>query len=147
MRVSSMRCPHSYCATEAFSQIAAQHCILALASWRRPVHINIDSLARHRAVTYKSSSLREFRPAFPWLRFSGKEKHMNFKKFAGLSRDWVGAKKLFMCFSSCHSLWGRNKHINKIPPKMPGQSRENYVSVFFSLCVFLVPKDWQNLAT
>ena len=39
---------------------------------------------------------------------SGKEKHININKFAGLSRDWVGAKILFMCFFfSGHSLWGR----------------------------------------
>ena len=28
----------------------------------------------------------------------GKKKHININKFAGLSRDWVGAKNLFMCF-------------------------------------------------
>ena len=27
-----------------------------------------------------------------------KKKHINIDKFAGLSRDWVGAKNLFMCF-------------------------------------------------
>ena len=32
------------------------------------------------------------------LLFSGKEKHININKFAGLSRDWVGAKILFICF-------------------------------------------------
>ena len=36
---------------------------------------------------------------------------------------------------------GEKKHINKIPPKIPGQSRENFVYVFFSLCVFLLPKN------
>ena len=40
-----------------------------------------------------------------------------------------------MCFFSGHSLGGE-KHINKIPPKIPGQSRESFVYVFFSLCVF-----------
>ena len=34
---------------------------------------------------------------------------------------------------------GEKKHINKIPPKIPGQSRENVVYVFFSLCVFFAP--------
>ena len=34
---------------------------------------------------------------------------------------------------------GEKKHINKIPPKIPGQSRENFVYVFFSLCVFSLP--------
>ena len=31
---------------------------------------------------------------------------------------------------------GRKTHINKIPPKLPGQSRQNFVYVCFSLCVF-----------
>ena len=31
---------------------------------------------------------------------------------------------------------GEEKHINKIPPKIPGQSRENFVYVFCFLCVF-----------
>ena len=69
----------------------------------------------------------------------GKKKHININKFPGLSRDWVGAKILFVCFFSGHSLWGRKKHINKIPPKIPGQSRENFVYVFSSLCVFSLP--------
>ena len=34
---------------------------------------------------------------------------------------------------------GEKKHINKIPPKIPGQSRENFVYVFFSLCFFSLP--------
>ena len=34
---------------------------------------------------------------------------------------------------------GEKKHINKIPHKIPGQSRENFVYVFFSLCVFSLP--------
>ena len=32
--------------------------------------------------------------------------------------------------------YGGEKRINKIPPKIPGQARENFVYVFFSLCVF-----------
>ena len=63
---------------------------------------------------------------------------VNINKFAGLSRDWVGAKKLFMCFFGSF-LMGEKKHINKIPPKIPGQSREMFVYVFFSLCVFSLP--------
>ena len=31
------------------------------------------------------------------------------------------------------------KHINKVPPKIPGQSREPFVYVFLSLCVFSLP--------
>ena len=64
---------------------------------------------------------------------------ININKFAGLSPDWVGAKKLFMCFFFFFFgsfLMGEEKHINKIPPKIPGQSHENFVYVFCSLCVF-----------
>ena len=38
---------------------------------------------------------------------SGKEKHIIINTFAGLSRDWVGGKNLFMCILGGHSLWGR----------------------------------------
>ena len=34
---------------------------------------------------------------------------------------------------------GEKKHTNKIPPKIPGQSREKFVYVFFSLCFFSLP--------
>ena len=37
----------------------------------------------------------------------GKKKHININKFAGLSRDWVGANKFVYVFFSGHSLWGR----------------------------------------
>ena len=40
------------------------------------------------------------------LFFSGKEKHVNINKFAGLSRDWARGKILFLCFFEGHSLWG-----------------------------------------
>ena len=40
----------------------------------------------------------------------GRKTHTNINKFAGLSRDWVGAKILFMCFFVGHSLWGRKKN-------------------------------------
>ena len=69
----------------------------------------------------------------------GKKKHININKFAGLSRDWVGAENLFLCFFFGSFLMGEKKHINKIPPKIPGQSREIFVYVFFSLCVFFAP--------
>ena len=42
---------------------------------------------------------------------------------------------MFMCFLGVIRCGGE-KHINKIPPKIPGQSREHVVYVFFSLCVF-----------
>ena len=63
------------------------------------------------------------------------EKHININKCAGLSRDWVGVKKLFMCFFFRSFLMGEKKHINKIPPNIPGQCRENFVYMFCALCV------------
>ena len=71
--------------------------------------------------------------------FQGKKKHININKFAGLSRDWAGAKILFMCFFFGSFLMGEKKHINKIPPKIPGQSRENFVYVFFLYVFFSLP--------
>ena len=67
------------------------------------------------------------------------EKHININKCAGLSQDWVGGQNIFMCFFSGHSLWGRKKHIDKVPPKIPKQSREKSVYVLFALCVFFTP--------
>ena len=32
------------------------------------------------------------------------------------------------------------------PPKIPGQSRENFAYVFFSLCVFFAPKFFERQA-
>ena len=62
-------------------------------------------------------------PPPPHTRLRERKKRIN--KCAGLSWDWVGGKKLFMCFFSGHSLWGEK--INKIPPTIP----ENFVYVFF----------------
>ena len=74
----------------------------------------------------------------------GNKKHININKFAGLSRDWVGAEKLFMClFFSGHSLWGKTQ--KKIPSKFPGQPCETFVYGFFSLCVFFAPKEHCSL--
>ena len=71
---------------------------------------------------------------------SGKEKAHKHKQICRIVPGLGGCQKVvyvFFLFSG-HSLWG-GKHINKIPPQIPGQSRENYVYVFFSLCVFFVP--------
>ena len=68
----------------------------------------------------------------------GKKKHISINKCAGLSQDWVGVKKLFMCFFRVIP-YGGEKHINKIPPKIPGQSRETSVYAFCSLCIFWAP--------
>ena len=68
---------------------------------------------------------------------SGKGKHIN--KFAGLSRDWVGAKKLFICFLfSGHSLWGRKNTLTKFPPKSWDNPVNSLFTCFF-LYVFFLP--------
>ena len=66
--------------------------------------------------------------------FQGKTKHININKCAGLSRDCVGGKCLFMCFFF-FSLWGRKTH-KQNPPQILGQSSEHFGYVFFSLCAF-----------
>ena len=67
--------------------------------------------------------------------FPGKEKHIKINKFAGLSRDWVGVTNLFMCFFRVIPYGGRKTH-KQNSPQIPGRSREKFVYVFFSLCVF-----------
>ena len=49
----------------------------------------------------------------------GKKKHININKFAGLSRDWVGAKNLFMCFFRVIPYGGEKTH-KQNSPKNPG---------------------------
>ena len=71
----------------------------------------------------------------PGARSSGKEKtHIHINKFAGLSRDLVGGKHLFMCFFFRSFLMGEKKHTNKIPQKC----RENPATVLF-MCFFYAP--------
>ena len=69
-----------------------------------------------------------------------RKKHININKFAGLSRDWVGAKNLFYVFFFRVIPYGREKtHKQNSPQK----SRDNPVKIlftcFFSLCVFFAP--------
>ena len=71
----------------------------------------------------------------------GKKKHININKYPGLSQDWAGAKNFVYVFFSGRSCGGE-KHINKIPTKISGQSPENFVYVFCSLCVFFAPQVW-----
>ena len=52
---------------------------------------------------------------------------MNINKFAELSQVWVGGENCLVFFVGSFPL-GEKKHINKIPPKIPGQS---YLGVFF----------------
>ena len=59
------------------------------------------------------------------------------KQICGIVPGLGGCQKVVYVFFFVGSfLMGEKKHINKIPPKIPGQSRENFVYVFFSLCVF-----------
>ena len=63
-----------------------------------------------RAIAVRLPSVRGFK--------SGKEKHININKFAGLSRVWVGAKNLFMCFFRVIPYGGKTHKQNS--PKNPG---------------------------
>ena len=71
----------------------------------------------------------------PWLisrmtKNQGKKTHKH-KQICGLSREWVGAKYLFMCFVGFIPYVGE-KHINKCPQK----SRDNPVKIMF-MCFLL----------
>ena len=48
--------------------------------------------------------------------------------------------KFCLCVFFRSFLIGEKKHINKILPKIPGQSRENFVYVFFFYVFFSLPK-------
>ena len=54
-------------------------------------------------------------------KIQGKKKHININKFAGLSGDWVGAKKLFMCFFFRVIPYGGGKTHKQNSPKNPGK--------------------------
>ena len=66
----------------------------------------------------------------------GKKKHININKCAGLSRDWVGGKIMFVCFLRSFLVGENKQHINKIHPKIPGQSREMFVNVYVCFLFF-----------
>ena len=103
-----------------------------------PLHLLALHLLRHSSLELQALGLSNRKCLLQLTKLQGKKKHININKFAGLSRDWLGAKNLFMCFFGSF-LMGEKKHINKIPPKIPGQSRENYVYVFFSFFFFSFP--------
>ena len=65
----------------------------------------------------------------------GKKKHININKFAGLSRDWVGAKILFMCFFRVIPYGGEKTH-KQNSPQNPGTIPWKFCLRVFSLCVF-----------
>ena len=67
---------------------------------------------------------------------SGKEKAHKHKQICGIVPGLGGCQKfVYVFFFGAFLIWGR-KHISKIPSKIPGQSRENFVYVSCSLCVF-----------
>ena len=72
--------------------------------------------------------------------FAGKEKTHKHKQIRGIVPGLGGCQNVVYVLFWGHSLWGRKrkKHINKVPPpkKIARQSRENFVYVSFSLCVF-----------
>ena len=63
----------------------------------------------------------------------GKKQHMNINKFAGLSRDWVGAKKVV--YVSFFIPYGGEKthNIKQNPPK----SRDSPVNILFMYFFFM----------
>ena len=73
------------------------------------------------------------------IKSSGKEKTHKHKQICGIVPGLDGCQKVVYVFFFGSFLMGEKKHINKIPPKIPGQSRENFVYVSFSLCVFVAP--------
>ena len=80
------------------------------------------------------------------LFMSGKEKTHKHKQIRGIVPGLGGCQKVFYVFFFFFFfgsfLMGERKHINKIPPKIPGQSRENFVYVFF-LYVFFRSLSWK----
>ena len=63
---------------------------------------------------------------------SGKGKTHKHKQICGIVPGLGGFQKV-ICVFFWVILMGEKKHINKIPPQIPGQSREIFVYVFFSL--------------
>ena len=70
-----------------------------------------------------------------------RKKTHKYKQVCGIVPGLRGCQNFVYVFFFFGSfLMGEKKHINKMPPKIPGQSREHFVYVFFSLCVFLFSK-------
>ena len=68
---------------------------------------------------------------------SGKEKTHKQKQICGIVPGLGGCQNFAYVFLFFRVIpYGGEKHINKIPPKIPGQSREHFVYVCFSLCFF-----------
>ena len=75
--------------------------------------------------------------------FQRKKKHININKFVGLSRDWVSAKKLLMCFFRVIPN-GEKRHINKIPPQNPVKF---LLMCFFLYVLFSLPNVFETPVT
>ena len=75
---------------------------------------------------------------------SGKETTHKHKQICGIVPGLGGCQNFVYVFFRVIP-YGGEKHINKIPPKIPGQSREKFVYVFYSLCVFFsLPKGFRS---
>ena len=71
---------------------------------------------------------------------SGKEKTHKHKQSCGIVPGLGGCQKVvYVCVFFFSFLVGEKKHINKIPPKIPGQSREIFVYVFVLYVFFFAP--------
>ena len=84
----------------------------------------------------------------PFSQGSGKDKTHEHKQICGIVPGLGGWEIFVYVFLSGDSLWGIEKYINKIPPpkKILGQSRENFVYVFFVLFVFFLHPKVSNVA-
>ena len=92
-------------------------------SYRRQQERTLDSRRMPQAWPLESVALQTL---------GERKKHININKFAGLSRDWVGAKNLFMCFFRVIPFGGEKTHKQNSPQK----SWDNPVKILFT-CFFL----------
>ena len=110
----------------------------------RGINFTLISMATVRGSFYRGSFRKGVR--VPISVFGGgvwpvreRKKTHKHKQICGIVPGLRGCQKVVYVFFFGSFLMGEEKHINKIPPKIPGQSRENFVYVFCSLCVFFVP--------
>ena len=96
--------------------------------------------SRKKPTIWESETVSADRVAAINPLISGKEKTHKHKQICGIVPGLGGCQIFVYVFFRVIPYGGEEKHINKVPPKIPGQSRETFVYVFFSLCVFFVPK-------
>ena len=65
----------------------------------------------------------------------------NINKFAGLSRDWVGGKNLFMCFLGVIPCGGEKTHKQNPPQNSGTIPWKLCLRVFFFMCFFCAPHE------